>query len=412
MVVSLAGPAHPAKFSTVRGCKADGVRQLVAIDLDGGPRFVQTLIAIWDDGDVALPLDRRLAPPGRQTLLDRARPHFLVTAQGHREAVDPDAPRLDSGDAIVVATSGSTGEPELLVHTRDGVAAHARSVHRRLELDRNRDRWLACLPLSHLGGLGVVVRALIDDVALDVWPIPDALAVSDAAANDGATLVSLVPTLADRVDLAGFRRVVIGGAADTARRPDNVVRTYGSTETGGGVVYDGVPLDGIEVRVDVTGAVAIRGETLARGRRAPTGVVTTITDEAGWFTTGDLGTWSDDGRLLVTGRADDLIISGGENIWPQPVEVALAAHPGVADVVVVGRSHSTWGQEVVAVVVPTDGARPPLLDELRDRVRADVSPRAAPRALVLVSEIPRTALGKPRRRELADQVAEPPAPRQ
>ena len=121
----------------------------------------------------------------------------------------------------------------------------------------------------------------------------------------------------------------------------------------------------------------------------------------GWFATGDLGALdASSGRLQVFGRAGDLIITGGENVWPEPVEAILGLQPGVADVAVVGRADDEWGQRVVAVVVPADPAHPPSLDVLRAAVKEHIGPWAAPRELELVDAIPRTALGKVRRRDL------------
>ncbi|HEX2577725.1 MAG TPA: fatty acid--CoA ligase family protein [Aquihabitans sp.] len=386
------------------------MRELVALDLPGGPAFVAAVEAAWAAGDAVLPVDRRLPAPARDELLAAARPHAVVTDDGRspagpsmssrRVALDRAGPRVDEGDAVVVATSGTTGEPKLVVHTHAGVAAHANAVHAHLEVDPARDRWLACLPLAHLGGLGVVLRSIVTGTPVDVIPTFDARAVAAAPADLGTTLVSLVPTALDRLDAGAFRWVVLGGSGDPGHRPPNVVRTYGLTETGGGVVYDGRPLPGVEVRLAADGAVALRGPILARGRRRPDGTVDPITGADGWFPTGDLGTWSEDGRLHVHGRGDDLIVTGGENVWPGPVEAALAGHAGVAEVAVVGRDDAEWGRRVVAVVVPGDRAAPPTLEELRDHVRATLPAHAAPRELVLVDRLPRTTLGKVRRRDL------------
>jgi O-succinylbenzoic acid--CoA ligase len=267
-------------------------------------------------------------------------------------------------------------------------------VHERLAVDPARDRWLACLPLSHLGGLGVVVRSLVEGVALDVLPAADPATVSAAPATLGSTLVSLVPTLLDRCDAGAYRWVVLGGAADPVERPANVVRTYGMTETGGGVVYDGVPLPGTEVRV-VDGEVQLRGPTLLRGYRDGTDPRTAD----GWLPTGDAGALVE-GRLVVSGRRDHMIVTGGENVWPTAVEAALEAHPRVAQAAVVGRPDPEWGQRVVALVVPADRSAPPGLDELRATVREVLPAAAAPRELELVEALPRTALGKLRRDEL------------
>jgi o-succinylbenzoate---CoA ligase len=193
-----------------------------------------------------------------------------------------------------------------------------------------------------------------------------------------------------RIDPSGFRAVVVGGSAMPPDLPPQAVATYGSTETGSGVVYDGVPLDGVEVRT-VGGEIHVRAPMLLRAYRDGTDPK----DADGWYPTGDAGRWdAGAGRLSVLGRVDDLVITGGENVWPAAVERVLGACAGVAEVAVVGRPDPEWGQRVVALVVPVDPADPPTLDALRAAVRADLPAYAAPRELVLVGSLPRTPLGK------------------
>jgi O-succinylbenzoic acid--CoA ligase len=221
--------------------------------------------------------------------------------------------------------------------------------------------------------------------------------VDRAPASEGVTLVSLVATALRRVDASRFRAIVLGGATPPDDLPSNAVTTYGMTETGSGIVYDGVPLDGVDVRVEPSGEILVRGPMLLRAYRD--GTDPKAAD--GWFATGDLGEIdAATGRLSVFGRAGDLIISGGENVWPEPVEAILAQQPGVADVAVIGRPDDEWGQRVVAVIVPVDSSLPPTLDALRAAVKERIGPWAAPRDIELVNAIPRTALGKVRRRDL------------
>lgn len=374
--------------------------RLVALDLPGGPAFVDALKRVWDQGDAAFVVDRRMPEAARSELLAQVRPHAIIGEAGRSSPRhNPIAPPLRPGDALVVATSGSTGAPKQIVHTRTGLEAHARAVHRRLGVDGGHDRWLCCLPLAHLGGLGVVVRSILTDTPLDVIDGFDASVVDGAPARLGSTLVSLVPTALDRVDTSRYRWIVLGGSADSSTRADNVVRTYGLTETGGGVVYDGEPLDGVEVALASDGTIRVRGPMLARGRRLADGSVVVLVDDDGWLQTGDRGRWLD-GRLVVDGRNDDLIVTGGENVWPAPVEAALLGHPGVAEVAVVGVPDPEWGQRVVAVVVPIDPASPPGRAELRDHVRATLPAHCAPREVRHVAVLPRTNLGKIRRSEL------------
>jgi O-succinylbenzoic acid--CoA ligase len=229
-----------------------------------------------------------------------------------------------------------------------------------------------------------------------VLPKFDATAVEEAARDGGATLVALVPTALARVQAALFRRVLLGGSSPPRSLPANVIATYGMTETGSGVIYDGWPLDGVEARV-TDGEVVVRGPMLLRCYRDGRDPKTAD----GWFRTGDDGTVEPDGGIIVLGRRADLVITGGENVWPHVVEAAINGHHLVREVAVVGRPDPEWGERVVALVVPADPGEPPDLASLRS-FAADQLPRyAVPRELVLVDHLPRSSAGKVVRRLLA-----------
>lgn len=355
--------------------------RLVAIDAGGGTAFVEALQHAWSAGDAVLPVDPRLPAAARARLL---------TALRVGDPVEP-------GDALVVATSGSTGAPKGAVLTHDALAASARAVTDHLDaLDGAGYRWLACLPLAHVGGLGVVTRALLTGKPLTVLGGFDAGAVERVAReSDQPVVASMVATVLSRIDASLFQRIVLGGAAPPDRVPANVSTTYGLTETAGGIVYDGVPLAGVDIDVRHDGEIAVRGPMLLRTYRDGRDP----RDLDGWLPTGDIGTW-DGERLVVAGRRSEMIISGGENVWPAPVEEALRTVAGVADVAVVGRPHHEWGQQVTAIIVPADGMHPPTLRDLRDAVKAVLPPWCAPGALEFVAAIPRTSLGKVRRDQL------------
>lgn len=369
------------------------MNRLVALDLPAGPDFVARLLEVWAAGDAALPVDQRLPPAGRRDVVAALGAQAVIGADGETSTRAGGWP-TQPGDALVMATSGTTGTPKGVVLTHAALEASARATSARLGVDPARHRWLACLPLSHVGGLSVVTRSLFTSTPFRVLPGYDEDAVRREAGPD--VLVSLVATALRRTPAALFRTVVLGGSAPPAELAANVVTTYGLTETASGVVYDGIPLDGVEVRIR-RGEVLLRGPMLLRGYRD--GRVPF--DRDGWFATGDAGHLEPSGRLVVQGRMGDMIVSGGENIWPVPVEEALRSHPGVADVAVAGRPDPEWGQRVVAWVVPADPGRPPSLEALRDAVGSVLPRYAAPKQLVIVASLPRTAIGKVRRDELA-----------
>jgi o-succinylbenzoate---CoA ligase len=373
------------------------VPDVVALDLPGGPPFVDAVRGIWDDGDAALVLDRRWPAAVREATIAELRPVAIVDSSGRTPIAG--ARPAEEGDALVVVTSGTTGVPKGAVLTHEAVRASAHASSTRLGVDDGSDRWLCCLPLAHVGGLSVVTRALVTGTALTVHDGFDAAAVAEAA-RDGATLVSLVPTALGRVEAAAFRTVLLGGSRIPADRPPNCIATYGMTETGSGVVYDGRPLDGVEVRIDEDGVIALRCPMLLRAYRSATGDTDPRTTD-GWFTTGDAGSWSSDGRLSVSGRVADVIVTGGEKVWPEPVEERLRAHPAIVDAALVGVPDDEWGQRVVAMIESTV---PPSLAAVRDFV-AETLPRwCAPREVRVLApgQLPRTSLGKIRRREVLE----------
>ncbi len=347
----------------------------------------------WDRGEAVLPIDSRLPEPAKREVITAMAPARVFTSTG---LVEIEGRPVQPGDALVVATSGTSGLSRGVVLTHAAVAAAAVATSEGLNVDPESDRWLACLPLSHMGGLGVVTRALHTGIPLEIHDGFDPGRIVEAAAG-GATLVSLVATLLARIDPAAFRRVLIGGAPAPPTTPPNVTVTYGMTETGGGVVYDGTPLPGVEVRV-VDAEIQIKGPMLLRAYRDGHNP----REPDGWLPTGDLGSFEPDGRLVVSGRRSDLIISGGENIWPAGVEDRLRRHHGVADAAVFGRADPEWGQVVVALIVPEPGESPPGLDALRAFVSDALPDYMAPRAVEYRQHLPRTSLGKLRRGVLGD----------
>lgn len=356
------------------------------------PEAAGEIRAAWDAGHAVLVLDPRAPEPEVGRIVGWMQPEAGV------------APEV----AAVVVTSGTSGAPKGVELTWDGLAASAAAISTALEVGAG-DRWLACLPLHYVAGLAVVGRAWATGTPVTVLAGFDVAAVAEAE----ATLVSLVPTMLRRLREAGaetgrFRRILLGGGPVRERGP-NIVATYGLTETWGGVVHDGHPLAGVELRLGDDDEILIRAPMVMRGYRLAPAETAGAFTAGGWLRTGDAGTFEPEpgagadagGRLRVIDRLRDLIITGGVNVSPSEVEAVLGRHPGVADVCVAGAADAEWGERVVAHVVPADPAQPPALEELRAFAGERLSAAKLPRQVVITGEIPRTAGGKPLRRLLA-----------
>lgn len=379
--------------------------QLVALGLPPGPAWMAAAGEIWAQGNAILPLAPADPAAVAAATLSALRPSVLVDEQGTHDL--PDGMPVAAGTAVVLATSGSTGTPKGVVLSTEALNTAARLSVQRLGVAET-DRWLCCLPLNHVAGLLVLLRSAVTGVAP---VIHDGFSVEAVAAEREVTLVSLVPTMLRRllntgIDLRFIRRVVLGGAApgsqllaDARGAGLDVVTTYGMTETAGGCVYDGVPLDGVGVRLDGDGRISVAGPTLFDGYRLREDLTAASLD-GGWFRTDDLGRWGADGRLEVLGRSDDVIITGGENVHAGAVADLLQRHPSVAEAAVAGRPDPEWGARVVAFVVPR-GAEP-TLEELRNFVREHAPAPAAPRDLVILADLPRLPSGKVDRAALHD----------
>ena len=299
---------------------------------------------------------------------------------------------------LVIATSGSTGEPKRVVLSRSAMRASATATAARLG---GPGQWLLNLPATYVAGLQVLFRSVLAGTEPVVQDGPFTAAA--AAMTGERRYVSLVPTqlhrmLADPAEaeaLRSFDTVLVGGAAVPAglraRASEagvHVVATYGMSETCGGCVYDGHPLDGVAVAIGSDGRVRIAGPVLFDGYDGRPDLTAEVLRD-GWFHTQDLGRLDEDGRLQVLGRADDVVLSGGVNVAGPAVAARLREHPVVEAAEVVGVEDPEWGQRVVACVVGDL-----VLDEARDWVAA-VHPRSwAPRQLIRLEEIPLLHNGK------------------
>lgn len=366
------------------------MNELICLDMPCGPQMVDRIRKAWDEGDAIFPLDQRLPHSARIQVINAVSPTRISTIT---EETRHDGRAVETGDAVVVATSGTTGNPKAVILTHDAVIASAQATSARLNVTDD-DIWLACLPPSHVGGLSVILRSLVTGTSVIAVPSFSVEAYDEAARN-GATLVSLVSTALQRVDASKFRTIVLGGAKPPHTRPTNSVTTYGMTETGSGVVYDGVPLDGVEVDIRDS-MIYLKAPMLLRGYRDGT----TPVGSDGWFRTGDIGTFTN-GVLSVEGREGDLIITGGENVWPEAVEDAIRQTMNITDVCVAGVANAEWGQLVTAWIVSN---QPQSLEEIRESVKTLLPAHCAPKQVFFVNEIPRTALGKPKRIELIASI--------
>lgn len=369
---------------------------LVALDLAGSPSFIEAVERVWSDGDAVCVPDSRLPAGALNAQMRALAPTAVIGADGVRHRLTGGAP-VEDGDALVVTTSGSSGTPKAAILTQRALEASARSTSLALGIDPRGATWLSCLPLSHIGGFSVVARALLTGTRLVVHSRFTAPAVTAS----GATHVSLVTAALRRVDPTVFERILLGGAAPPDLVPPNVVCTYGMTETGSGVVYDGVAIDGVEISIDSTGQILIASATLIRAYRSgPADLVVGPDGTNRWLATGDEGEFDDRGRLVVFGRRGEVITTGGEKVWPADVEAALHDAPGVAEVAIWKRADPEWGERVVAHAVAIDPNSPPRLEDLRARVRNRLSPWAAPTELVLHDALAKTPSGKIRRNAL------------
>ena len=354
----------------------------VVLAMPPGAELAVALHACLLRGAVAVPVDSR----------GSARERAAIIASATASA----SPGDDDGDAaMVVHTSGTTGAPRPVTLTRANVLAQALGSAAALGVDP-RERWLCPLPLSHVGGLMVLLRSVIYATTAVLRPL-------EGGDLHGATLASLVPTQLSRALDAGLERpsglraVLLGGAgaprallARAAAAGVPVAQTYGLTQACSSVTVSepgdlesqGVPIPGVRVGLADDGEILVSGPTVAGG---------------GVLETGDLGAFDERGRLRVVGRKADTIVTGGENVAPAEVEDALLEHPAVADAAVFGRPDEQWGEAVSAQVVLRSPVEP---ETLRAFARGRLAGYKVPKSIEAVAELPRTGSGKLRRRSL------------
>ena len=324
--------------------------------------------------------------------------------------VDGDAVPSE-GAAAVIVTSGSTGAPKAVELSAAALRAGAQATHDRLG---GPGQWLLALPLSGIAGLQVLTRSLLartEPIATDPSVRGSAVADAISSMTGDRRYAALVPTqlyrLLDRPDqaaaLATLDAVLLGGAAAgpgllerAAANGLRVVTTYGMTETCGGCVYDGVPLDRVALAVDADGRIRLAGPVLFTAYLGDPTLTHEVLQDA-WFTTSDLGELDHDGRLRVLGRADDVVVVGGRNVALPEVAERLRQHERITDAWCVGIPDPEWGTVVGAVIAGTPA---PAADEVRDWVRGALPGAAVPRIVLAMAELPILTNGKVDRRRL------------
>ena len=313
-----------------------------------------------------------------------AGPPLLVLEEAARPT---DPPQVPSEVALVVATSGSTGSAKFVLHSASTLLASARATHAYLGAQPG-ERWALRLPLTHIAGLMVIVRSLLLDSALSENGEYQAVVPTQLfrALQGGETLVAL----------QNAKAVLVGGGPSEVKLIEearaagiNVITTYGMSETAGGCVYNGRPLAGVKIVLDSAQQIFVSGPQVALGYlHDSTGF------QDGGFLTQDIGQWREDGLLEILGRADEVVISGGEKILLGAIEERIRSMPGVLDAHLFTRKSAEWGEEVVCALAGGDSIT---LSSIRDHV-AEFFPRSsAPRALILLAEMPLRGIGKPDR---------------
>jgi O-succinylbenzoic acid--CoA ligase len=400
-----------------RRLAAHGVRRGSTAALTMHPRREQVVLmhALMKLGAALLPLGPRLTTAERVAIVSAEEPIIDLDDPGQLTQTEADMPLLGEHDmddvCCRVLTSGSTGTPRPIPLSYGNFLWNAVGSGFNIGVQPE-DRWLCCVPLSHIAGLGIVMRSVIYGTTAVLHDGFDVDRVGAALEEDRITVTSLVTTMLTRlleagVDLSGPRAILVGGGPvpeepleEAIANGATVVQTYGLTETCSQVTTlapadarrklgsAGRPLLTTHLRIR-EGEILVQGPTVAPGSA----------DADGWLHTGDLGHIDEEGFLYVSDRIDDMIVSGGENVVPSEVEEVLMRHPHVAEAAVIGREDPEWQQAVTAVVVLANGAEVSP-DELRRHCAESLAGFKVPKRVELASALPRTPSGKLMRRAL------------
>jgi o-succinylbenzoate---CoA ligase len=405
-----------------RRLAAFGVRRGATAALTMHPRREEVVLlhALMKLGAVAMPLSPRLTEAERAAVLAAERPAVDLNDAAELTQTEADLPLLGEHDMedlqCRILTSGTSGEPRPVGLTYGNFLFSAMGSAFNLGVEPT-DRWLCCLPLSHVAGLSIILRSVIYGTAAVLLDGFDTEQVANTLVSGDISLVSLVPTQLIRLleadaDLSAPRTLLIGGGPvppdalrEALRRGATVVQTYGMTEACSQVTTlapedaerkvgsAGRPLLTSHIRIEA-GEILVQGPTVAPG----------CYEADGWLHTGDLGHIDEEGFLYVTGRSSDVIVTGGENVMPAEVEAVLVSHPAVADAAVMGRADPEWQEAVCALVVLSDGAEA-TDEEIRSHCSASLASYKVPKRVDFVSSLPRTPSGKLLRRQLPEPAS-------
>ncbi len=412
----LPGAAEAAHW--LRATHAPGSR--LALRATSTPATAALIQGAWAAGICLVPLSRRLPEAQAQALaIQVGCARILTTLPAFSGDADPGSDGHDpAAPGLLLFTSGTGGAPKAVCLSRRALLAAAAAAALRLELTCD-DRWCACLPLDHIGGISTILRSMIAGFSVHLHETFDIAAVR-ADLDRGASGASLVPTMLHRLATAAWapslRVLLIGGGPldpALARRSLSLgvapCQTYGLSECASqvctlspseaatGIGTAGTPVVGMEVSVTTAGMIRVRGSSLMDGYLnlpAPF-------DIDGWFTTGDLGHFDECGRLTVLGRHDDVIITGGEKVAPHLVEAHFERHPGILEAGVYGEADAEWGQCVCVVLVARHA---PLSDAEVRAVSRDLADFQRPKKWQWTATLPRTAMGKLQRQQLPRQA--------
>jgi O-succinylbenzoic acid--CoA ligase len=405
-----------------RRLAAYGVRRegLTALTMHPRREEVVLLHALMKLGAVALPLSPQLTDAERAAILAEERPAVDLNDAAELTQTEADLPLLGEHDMddlqCRILTSGTSGSsrPVDLTYGNFLFSAVGSAFNIGVEPE---DRWLCCLPLSHVAGLSIILRSVIYGTTAVLMDRFDTEKVASTLVSGDIGVLSLVPTQLIRLleagaDLSGPRAILIGGGPvpedalrDALDRGATVVQTYGMTETCSQVTTlapsdaerkvgsAGRPLLTTHVRIE-DGEILVQGPTVSRG----------AVDADGWLHTGDLGHIDEEGFLYVTGRRSEVIVTGGENVMPAEVEAVLLSHPAVADAAVVGRPDPEWQEAVCALVVLVEGGEA-TEEELRAHCSSSLAGFKVPKRVDFVAELPRTASGKLLRGQLPEPAS-------